>query len=325
MRATKIRVRGHYELVSRENALLANNILLVAALIVVLLGTLLPLVHKQLGLGSVSIGEPFFNLLFTWLAVPFAFFIGIGPLIRWKRDNLSKLKKELIFSGVASVVLGFASVAIFADRLMPLAVLGAVMGIWITLLIGLEVYRRATYRHTFWQGIGKLGRSHWAMVLGHLGLAVTILGISMVQNYDIERDVKMSPSDVVNIQGYDFKFNALRIADGPNYEGYLGEFDVFADGQHVNRLSAEKRFYTVQQSMMTEAAIDRGITRDLYVALGERLPDGAWAVRIYHKPFVRWIWFGAVLMALGGMLAISDKRYRFRQSRSATVSQGTAS
>ncbi len=322
LRASKVRVRGNYELISRENALLVNNILLMAALIVVLVGTLLPLVHKQLGMGSVSIGEPFFNLLFTWLAVPFAFFIGIGPLIKWKRDNLSKIKKELAFSGAISLIAGFGLVFIFADRVMPLAVLGAVMGIWIVSLQMIEVYQRATHRHEFSQGIRKLGRSHWAMVLGHIGLAVSILGIAMVQNYDIERDVKMAPGDEVNIQGYDFKFAALRVHDGPNYEGYMGSFDVFLNGKYINSLHAEKRFYTVQRSMMTEAAIERGFTRDLYVALGERLPDGAWAIRIYYKPFVRWIWFGALLMSIGGMLAISDKRYRFRQTTHAKTAEG---
>ncbi len=313
LRASEVRVRGNFELVSRENALLANNIILVAALFVVLLGTLLPLVHKQLGLGSVSIGEPFFNLLFTCLSVPLVFFVGVGPLIRWKRDNLNKIKKELLISGIVSLVFGIGAVWLFTNVFMPLAALGAVMGLWIIILQGIEIYQRATHRHPFMKGITKLGASHWAMVFGHIGLAVTILGVAMVQNYDIERDVKIAVGERVEIQGYEFHFNALKNKNGSNYEGYSADFDIFKNGKFINQLQAEKRFYTVQRSIMTEAALERGITRDLYIALGEQLPDGAWAVRIYYKPFVRWIWGGALLMAIGGILAISDKRYRFRQ------------
>ncbi|MBV7298580.1 heme lyase CcmF/NrfE family subunit [Enterovibrio paralichthyis] len=320
LRASEVRVRGNFELLSRENALLANNILLVAALVVVLLGTLLPLVHKQLGLGSVSIGEPFFNLLFTWLSVPFVFILGVGPLIRWKRDNLKNVKKEMAVAGVLSVVLGVAMVWFFADTFMPLAALGAVMGLWVIILSAIEVYQRATHRHTLVTGMGKLGRSHWAMVLGHVGLAISVLGIAMVQNYDIERDVKMAPGDRVVLQGHEFHFAGLRDKDGPNYDGYIADFDIYRNGKRINTLHAEKRFYNVQRSMMTEAAIDRGITRDLYVAMGERLPDGSWAVRLYYKPFVRWIWFGALVMSMGGLLAMSDKRYRFRQKSKSAVS-----
>lgn len=313
LRASQVRVRGNFELISRENALLANNLILVAALFVVLLGTLLPLVHKQLGLGSVSIGEPFFNLLFTWLTVPLVFFVGVGPLIKWKRDNLSKIKKQLLISGVLSLGLGVGAVWLFTNVFMPLAALGAVMGFWIVILQGIEIYQRATHRHPFMTGITKLGASHWAMIFGHIGLAVMILGVAMVQNYDIERDVKMAVGERVEIQGYEFHFKGIKNAKASNYEAYSADFDVLHNGRLINQLQAEKRFYTVQRSIMTEAALDRGFTRDLYVALGEQLPDGAWAIRIYYKPFVRWIWGGALLMAIGGILAMSDKRYRFRQ------------
>ncbi len=313
LRASEVRVRGNFELISRENALLANNLILVAALFVVLLGTLLPLVHKQLGLGSVSIGEPFFNLLFTWLTVPLVFFVGIGPLIKWKRDNLSKIKKELIISGILSLALGVGAVWLFTEVFMPLAALGAVMGFWIVILQGIEIYQRATHRHPFMTGITKLGASHWAMIFGHIGLAVTILGIAMVQNYDVERDVRMAVGDSVEIKGYEFHFQGINNITASNYEAYIANFNVLRNGRLINKLQAEKRFYTVQRAIMTEAALDRGLTRDLYVALGEQLPDGAWAIRIYYKPFVRWIWGGALLMALGGILAMSDKRYRFRK------------
>ncbi|HIF9153114.1 heme lyase CcmF/NrfE family subunit [Photobacterium damselae] len=321
LRGAQIRSRGNYSLFSRENMLFANNILLVTGLLVVLIGTLLPLVHKQLGLGSVSIGEPFFNTLFTWLMVPFAFVLGIGPLVRWKRDNISKIKKQLIISAIASVVFAFGSIYLFASTVEPLAVLGMWMAAWIVILHGFELYERATHRHSLVEGLGKLGRSHWAMVFGHIGLAVSIIGITLVSNYDLERDVRLAPGQSVNVKGYDFYFAGLRDADGPNYDGYVADFKISKNNIMVTTLHAEKRIYTVAGSMMTEAAIDSGITRDLYVAMGEKLGDGAWAVRIYYKPFVNWMWFGALLMAIGGVFAISDKRYRFRKKAQITESK----
>ncbi|MBY8152658.1 heme lyase CcmF/NrfE family subunit [Vibrio fluvialis] len=315
LKGSSVRVRGNFELVSRENALLANNVLLIAALVVVLIGTLLPLVHKQLGLGSVSIGAPFFNTLFAWLMVPFAFLLGIGPLIRWKRDNLSKLIKPMLISGVIALLFGALIVQLTTEHFSSMAFMGWVMALWIVCLHAVELYERATHRHTFLAGIGKLQRSHWSMMLGHLGLAVTIIGIAMAQNYSIERDVRLAPGEHFKLQEYEFFFKGLRDKDGPNYDGYIADFEITQNGKYLNTLHAEKRFYRTARSMMTEAAIDRGLTRDLYIAMGERLDDNnAWAVRIYYKPFVRWIWAGALLMALGGALAISDKRYRFRKN-----------
>ncbi len=315
LKGAAVRVRGNFDLFSRENALLGNNIILMAALAVVLVGTLLPLVHKQIGLGSVSIGAPFFDMLFAWLMIPFAFLLGIGPLIRWKRDNLSNLIKPMLISGVASLVFGAAFVFLFADNFQGMAYLGWVMALWIIFLHGYELHERATHRHSFMEGVKKLQRSHWAMMMGHIGLAVTVIGIAMVQNYDIERDVRLAPGERYELQGYDFYFSGLRDKDGPNYDGYIADFEITKDGRYINTLHAEKRFYRTARSMMTEAAIDRGITRDLYIAMGEQLEDGeSWAIRIYYKPFVRWIWAGSLLMALGGALAISDKRYRFRKS-----------
>ncbi|EKO3449777.1 heme lyase CcmF/NrfE family subunit [Vibrio fluvialis] len=315
LKGSSVRVRGNFELVSRENALLANNVLLIAALVVVLIGTLLPLVHKQLGLGSVSIGAPFFNTLFAWLMVPFAFLLGIGPLIRWKRDNLSKLIKPMLISGVIALLFGALIVQLTTEHFSSMAFMGWVMALWIVCLHAVELYERATHRHTFLAGIGKLQRSHWSMMLGHLGLAVTIIGIAMVQNYSIERNVRLAPGEHFKLQEYEFFFKGLRDKDGPNYDGYIADFEITQNGKYLNTLHAEKRFYRTARSMMTEAAIDRGLTRDLYIAMGERLDDNnAWAVRIYYKPFVRWIWAGALLMALGGALAISDKRYRFRKN-----------
>ncbi|MCF7495542.1 heme lyase CcmF/NrfE family subunit [Vibrio sp. L5-1] len=314
VKGASVRVRGNFDLVSRENALLGNNILLIAALVVVLVGTLLPLVHKQLGLGSVSIGAPFFDMLFFWLMIPFSFLLGIGPLIRWKRDNLSKLVKPMLISGAFSLGLSVLMVTMLADRFSGTAFAGWVMAFWIIFMHGFELHERATHRHTFLKGLTKLPRSHWAMMCGHIGLAVTVIGIAMVQNYSIERDVRLAPGESYQLEEYSFLFTGVRDKDGPNYDGYIADFEITKEGKYINTLHAEKRFYTTAKSMMTEAAIDRGVTRDLYIAMGERLDDNkSWAVRIYYKPFVRWIWAGSLIMSIGGVIAISDRRYRFRK------------
>ncbi|MEZ8493609.1 heme lyase CcmF/NrfE family subunit [Vibrio splendidus] len=314
VKGASVRVRGNFDLVSRENALLGNNILLIAALVVVLVGTLLPLVHKQLGLGSVSIGAPFFDMLFFWLMIPFSFLLGIGPLIRWKRDNLSKLIKPMLVSGIFSLGLSALMVTMLADRFSGTAFAGWVMAFWIFFMHGFELHERATHRHTFMKGLTKLPRSHWAMICGHMGLAVTVIGIAMVQNYSIERDVRLAPGESYQLEEYSFLFTGVRDKDGPNYDGYIADFEITKEGNYINTLHAEKRFYTTAKSMMTEAAIDRGVTRDLYIAMGERLDDNkSWAVRIYYKPFVRWIWAGSLIMSIGGVIAISDRRYRFRK------------
>ncbi|MGL6025998.1 MAG: heme lyase CcmF/NrfE family subunit, partial [Vibrio sp.] len=224
IKGAAVRVRGNFDLVSRENGLLVNNILLMTGLAVVLIGTLLPLVHKQLGLGSVSIGAPFFNMLFAWLMIPFAFFMGIGPLIRWKRDQFSSLVKPMLISASVALVLSGLMMWLNATSFSLMAYLGWVMAWWILLLHGYELYTRATHRHSFIQGIGKLPRSHWAMLLGHAGLAVSIIGIAMVQNYSIERDVRLAPGENFVLNQYDFYFQAVRDNDGPNYDGYIAEF-----------------------------------------------------------------------------------------------------
>ncbi|MFA0231468.1 cytochrome c-type biogenesis CcmF C-terminal domain-containing protein, partial [Vibrio sp. 10N.261.45.A7] len=233
---------------------------------------------------------------------------------RWKRDNLSKLVKPMLISGAFALGLSALMVTMLADRFSGTAFAGWVMAFWIIFMHGFELHERATHRHSFMKGLTKLPRSHWAMVCGHIGLAVTVIGIAMVQNYSIERDVRLAPGESYQLEEYSFLFTGVRDKDGPNYDGYIADFEITKEGKYINTLHAEKRFYTTAKSMMTEAAIDRGVTRDLYIAMGERLDDNkSWAVRIYYKPFVRWIWAGSLIMSLGGAIAISDRRYRFRK------------
>ncbi|MEA3587569.1 heme lyase CcmF/NrfE family subunit [Pseudidiomarina sp. 1APP75-27a] len=305
-----------YEAVSREVMLLGNNILLMAATLVVLLGTLLPLVHKELGLGSISIGVPFFNQMFTWLIVPFVALMGLGPLFRWRRQDLQPLRNSLALALALALGLGYLLPAVLAEQVQAMAVLGLVMAFWITLTLVTELKLRIKQRNQGLAGLTKLGRSHWGMVLGHLGFAVALIGIGAVSQYEIERDVRLAPGDSVMVQGYRFQFDELSQRRGPNYLTDYAEFSVYSGERKITELVTEKRFYTVQKMSMTEVGLDAGFTRDLYVALGEPLDNSdAWAVRIYVKPFIRWIWLGALLMALGGLLAITDKRYRaFRKA-----------
>ena len=309
----RVRGRVQNELWSRESFLLGNNVLLIAAMLVVLLGTMLPLVHKQLGLGSISIGEPFFNTLFTWLMAPLALMLGIGPLVRWRRDSPKTLWKRLGVAALTTCVLSILLPWLMQDRIEAMTVVGLLMAIWVILLTLMELHERATHRHGFFSGLLRLSRSHWGMVLGHLGVAVTVIGIAFSQNYSVERDVRMMAGDSVDIHNYHFTFRALHNLQGPNYSGDVGVIDVTRNGQQEATLYAEKRYYSVARMMMTEAAIDGGLTRDLYAALGEELGGDSWAVRIYYKPFVRWIWFGGLLMAAGGVLCLLDPRYRSRK------------
>ncbi len=310
-KGSQIRSRENAERYSRETALLLNNILLMSALSVVLLGTLLPLVHKQLGLGTISVGAPFFDQMFLIIMVPFSLLLGVGPLIKWRRDEFSAIRKPVILSLIVMLVAGFALPYLLQDQLTVSTVLGTMMAVFIVLLSVYELQQRATHRSAFWSGLTKLSRSHWGMVLAHLGVAMSVWGIAFSQNYSMERDVRMNVGDSVQIADYQFTFQGITEANGPNYLGGKAQVDIRRNGQVEAILFAEKRFYTVSKMTMTEAAIDWGFTRDIYVALGENLGQDAWALRLYYKPFIRWIWFGGVFMALGGLLCMFDRRYRF--------------
>jgi len=309
----QVRSRVQNETWSRESFLLGNNVLLIAAMLVVLLGTLLPLVHKQLGLGSISVGEPFFNTMFSWLMAPFALMLGIGPLVRWRRDEPQKLWKRLALAMVVTLASAILLPWLLQDRIEAMTVVGLLMSVWILVLTLMELHERATHRHTFFRGLRHLSRSHWGMVLGHIGVGVTVIGIAFSTQYSVERDVRMKAGDSIDIHSYHFVFRDVHNLQGPNYSGGVGIIDVIRNGKPEAVLHAEKRFYTAARTMMTEAAIDGGFTRDLYAALGEELDNGSWAVRIYYKPFVRWIWFGGVFMAVGGLLCLLDPRYRSRK------------
>lgn len=310
-KGNQIRSRDNAERYSRETLLLLNNILLMTALCVVFLGTLLPLVHKQLGLGSISIGAPFFDQMFLIIMTPFALLLGIGPLVKWRRDQFSEIRTPVVVSVIVMAITGFALPYFLQNKLTVSAVLGTMMSVIVVLLSLYEMKQRATHRESFFKGITKLSRSHWGMILAHLGVAMTAWGIAFSQNFSVERDVRMAVGDTVQIANYDFKFAGVSDVNGPNYMGGKAQIDISKAGKPEATLFAEKRFYTVSKMPMTEAAINWGFTRDLYVALGEKIDDNSWALRLYYKPFIRWIWIGGLFMALGGLLCMFDRRYRF--------------
>ena len=308
-RAPAVRSSGGFNLVSREAGLLLNNVLLVVAAATVLLGTLYPLVIDALGLGKISVGPPYFNAVFIPLTAPLAIVVGVGFMLRWKKDQLGRLIRPLGLPFALALVLGLLWPAFFGEYHLA-AVFGGVLGLWtiFAALSGLWGRTRAGQR---WQSLSRTPSAVFGMSLAHIGLGVFVIGVTFTSTYSIEKDLRMAPGDTYAIGDYTFRFDGINQHRGPNYLSDTGSITVLRGDRLETVLNPEKRIYLVQQMPMTEAAIDAGLTRDLYVALGEPLDDGgSWAVRLYLKPYVRWIWLGALIMAFGGLLSASDKRYR---------------
>jgi cytochrome c-type biogenesis protein CcmF len=309
-RAPKVGLGGKSELVSRESMLLLNNVLLIVAAGSVVLGTLYPLFLDALGLGKISVGPPYFEAVFVPIMAPLVFLMGIGPITRWKEAQLpdlaTRLKWALGVSIATALILPFV-----IGKWTPMVSFGLLLALWIVAASAVNVKERLrNARGSLLERLSGQPRAYYGMLLAHLGVAVFIVGVTLVKGYETERDVRMEVGDTVSVGGYNFRFEGVRDITGPNYRGSRGIMDVSKNGKPAGKLYPEKRLYNVQQMPMTEAAIDSGFTRDLYVSLGEPVGNDAWVVRIYHKPFVDWIWGGAFLMALGGILAITDRRYR---------------
>ena len=313
-RMNSVRSQARYQLFSREMLLWGNNIFLLTACLIVFLGTLFPLFHKELGLGSISIGEPFFNQMFYYLTIPFALLLGFGPWVRWKNQQVMPLVRPMAMVAVAALVLALGTMAVLQSVQANLALMGLLLGAWVgasALAEAMLRIRQLGDKHrSLALGLAKLSPSHYGMTLAHIGFAVVVIGVAMTKTYTTERDVRMQVGDSINVAGYEFTLTEVYELNGPNYGGQAAELDVRKNGNFVTHLHAEKRFYRIQRTVMTEAAIHARLSRDLYVSLGEELPGNAWALRLQVKPFVRWLWLGGLLMALGALLALSDKRYR---------------
>ena len=310
VKASHMRSYVKYTLFSREVFLWGNNIILTVATLVVVLGTFLPLIHKEIGLGSISIGAPFFTEIFSILLTPFAILLCITPMMRWKQNKTDGLIKPVLLAGAVSAVVGFIVLTLGQDFIATMALLGIVLAIWIFISTIQTVLQTTTVQK---RGLGSITGSEWAMIFGHVGFAVAIIGMVMTSSYGVERDVRVFPGNSVELAEHQFEFVGIEPVKGPNYNGHAAIVRVHHEGEVVANLKAEKRIYIVQRMPMTEAAVDAGLTRDLFVALGEQFKDGSWALRVYHKPFIRWIWFGGLIIAFGGLCAMGDKRYRARR------------
>jgi len=324
-RAPTVGLGARFALLSRETLLLANNVLLVSACGAVLLGTLYPLALDALNLGKISVGPPYFETVFVPLVAPLVFLMGVGPIARWKEAALPDLVTRLKWAAGCAVVATLV-VALARGGIGIVGVAGLLMAFWIVAAVLTDLSERLRptggVRASIVHRARQIPRAMAGMMLAHLGIAVFIFGVTLVRTGEVERDVQMGPGDTTTIGDLVFTFRGASDIRGPNYRSAQGEVVVTRGDRLVTVLRPEKRFYPASQSTMTEAAIQPGLTRDLYVSLGEPIANSpAWIVRVYVKPFVDWIWGGCLMMALGGLLAASDRRYRARQpqTRAATV------
>jgi len=313
-RAPKIGLGGKFDLLSREALLLSNNVLLSVATASVFIGTLYPLFMDALGFGKLSVGPPYFEAVFVPLIVPMVLMMGLGPLARWKKFSAPELAKRVRWA-FASAVLIALLLPLTMGQWTAMIALGLLLAFWIITTMILSLHERLGGHGNFMQRARGQSLSYYGMQLAHLGVAIFIIGVTLVSGYETERDVRMDVGDTLQAGGYEFRFNGATDVEGPNYVAAKGRVSVSKNGKLVTELFPEKRQYNASGMPMTEAAISPGLLGDLYVSLGEPIPDsaGAWAVRVYIKPFVDWIWAGTFLMGLGGVLAVSDRRYRMRR------------
>ena len=321
LRAHQIRSYVKFDLISRETSLLSNNVLLVVVAASVLLGTLYPLALDALGMGKISVGPPYFNSIFIPLTIPLAILIGFAALVRWKQDEATGLIIRLRPVMVVSLVLGCAF-PFLMGRFEVMAAVGMTLAFWVILATLKGLHERTVNRPNLWQGLQAVPRAYYGMMLGHIGVAVFIIGITLTSLYSTEKDIRLEPGQSYEMDDYTFTFHGVHLTEGPNYSASRGHVTVSHRNKIIEEMYPEKRTYSIGMPM-TEAAINAGLLRDLFVAIGEELgTNGAWSLRIYHKPFVRWLWLGALFMACGGGLAASDRRYRIRRRENNTVAAG---
>lgn len=303
-RAPKATLGGKMGLVSRESMLIANSVLLVVATGAVLLGTIYPLIVDALNLGKLSVGAPYFNAVFVPLMVPVVFLMVPGGIAHWREARWAQLGRDLRLPALAAVLAG-AAIWTLTERGTWLTAMGMALATWVVVGLLMQIAIRM-------KKPGRIPPSFWGMHLAHLGIAVITVGITMVKSYEVERDVRMGLNDTVTIENYNFELVGVSDVNGPNYKAIRGDIKVTKDGKYLEMLYPEKRKYFSSAMPMTEAGIDSGFLRDLYVSLGEPIEGERlqWSVRVFYKPFISWLWYGAILMVLGGLLAVSDRRYR---------------
>ncbi|MEX2479560.1 MAG: heme lyase CcmF/NrfE family subunit, partial [Gammaproteobacteria bacterium] len=301
---------AEYALTSRESFLLANSVLLSVATATVLLGTLYPLALDALDLGKISVGPPYFNAVFVPLMVPILVLLGLGQGALWRRDSLKRIVMSLRMPLLATLVVVVGAAAMLEPGHRIAALGGLALAAWVVSATLRGVVARCRARQRSWTAFLSLPAAFLGQAIAHIGFAVTVVGVTLVSLYSVDKHLRMAPGDTVEVRDVSFTFTQASRVDGPNYDSTLAHFVVRREDSVIAELEAEKRLYRVRGMPMTEAGIAPGFTRDLYVALGEPLTEGAWSVRISIKPFVRWLWLGALLMAGGGVLAACDPRFR---------------
>ena len=324
LRAPVVKSSIGFGLLSRETLLLGNNILLTVIMIMVLLGTLYPLVADALGLGKISVGPPYFNMFFLPLMGLLCLLMAFGPISNWKRTSTSQFIALLWKPWVISLVIALVFPLIYRDKYEILSAVTVVVASWIITAQLADLIYRLRNSDSFLQGFKKLSLSYYAMLIAHAGIAVTTVGVGLTSIYTEQRDVRMEIGQHVTVVEYEFILNELVHIDGPNYTAEQANIIVLKNGQFLREMRPQKRRYLASGSVMTEVELDVGFFRDLYVAMGEPLTETAWAMRVHLKPFVRWIWLGALMMAFGAVLAVADKRYRKIQKQELPTIETTA-
>jgi cytochrome c-type biogenesis protein CcmF len=309
-RAPTVSSRVGFGWVSRESLLLVNNVVFLAAALTVLFGTLFPLIVDALGQGKVSVGPPYFNAVFVPLMALLIPFMGFGPVSRWKQDTFARWRGELAIPALVSVICAVTLPFLKAPYNLPVA-LAVLLVVWLLLGLARDLRQRLGRAAGGTNGLRRLTPAYCGMLVAHAGFAISVLGIVVTSQFSIERDLKMNPGDTRELAGYEFRFVGVTSRKGPNYVADEARFDVTLKDGSAIQMKPQKRRYQASGQVMTEAAIDAGVFRDLFVAMGEPVgTGGAWAVRLQYKPLVRWMWLGAILMAAGAFTAVMDKRYR---------------
>ena len=321
IRAPVLRHRSGFEFLSRDSFLLGNNLILLSATFVVLMGTLFPLIGEALDI-KISVRSPYFNAFFVPLTMVLMLLLVPGMFSNWKKQDGRLLMKRLLWLAPVSVVLGLLLVFFSAGEMPFVGILSAVMVVYVILAqVSDWLQKSLAFRSGLWRGARRLQRSYYGMLLGHIGLAIIVAGVTQVSFREMERDLRMLPGDVAEIAGYDFTFVGVGERVGPNFTALRGTIQISSGERAVTTLYPEKRTYLAGGQLMTEAAIHSNLWRDLYVALGEPIGDEAWAVRIYYKPGIGWLWIGALFLGLGGFIAASDRRYRSKKLEESEVSE----
>ncbi|WP_299769598.1 heme lyase CcmF/NrfE family subunit [uncultured Pseudoteredinibacter sp.] len=311
LKAPTMRAVATFGWMSREMFLLLNNMLLIVIMLTVLLGTLYPLIADAMGLGRISVGPPFFNAFFVPLVLVLSVLLGFGSVSQWKKTKGQKLASFLWVPAAAAVLMGLAVALMYGDGFHWQGWLCAAIGFWVIAVSLRDWWSKASKKRgsTFSQ-LFNMNASFYAMMLAHIGLGMTVVGGGLSSIYSVQSDVRLVPGDKVSVGAYEFNFSGTEGVRGPNYIADRANVTVLKDGKQIAELGPEKRRYFSGGNMMTEAAVDSSFGRDLYMAMGEHLGEGAWAVRVYVKPFIMWIWIGCLLMGFGGFVAVADKRYR---------------